>query len=83
MTKPATMIAAAGSTLDPDLRLYSVDGVLIAQNDDSLDPQFGLTNARLERFPIRKDGTYTIEAGRSTDGVGNFSVTLRNTRSSS
>src|SRR5262249_19571115 len=57
-TVTMTMAAdPASAALDPALMLYGPDGGLVAQNDDSLDSQFGMMNARLVRFPITDAGT--------------------------
>ncbi len=78
-----TMVADTGGHLDPALVLLGPDGKTVAQNDDSFDSQFGLTNARLTRFPIPIDGTYTIQAARGSDGNGRFTLSLKNTNAKS
>ncbi len=65
-----TMIAAKADSarpsviIDPALVLLDPAGQPIAQNDDALDPLFGLTNARLVGFPIPASGFYMIHALR-------------------
>jgi len=70
----------ANPALDPAMMLYGPDGSLVAQNDDSLDSQFGLTNARLVRFPIVDAGAYAIRAERRSAEGGDFTLTLRANR---
>ncbi len=72
-----TMTADPNGSLDPALVLLGPDGKPVAQNDDSLDPAFGLSNARLLNFPIRASGQYTIQALHSTVSGGGFTLTLR------
>jgi hypothetical protein len=75
-----TMVADRSSqSLDPALVLLGPDGKPVARNDDSFDPAFGLTNARLVNFPIPDSGLYTIRAMRSSDKGGSFTLSLRGT----
>jgi hypothetical protein len=76
-----TMVADRGQQLDPALALIDPQGRIIAQNDDSFDATFGPLNARLVNFPIPADGTYTIQAMRSTGANGSFTLMLRGNRS--
>jgi hypothetical protein len=76
-----TMVADRGQQLDPALVLIDPQGNVIAQNDDSFDPAFGPLNARLVNFPIPANGTYTIQAMRSTGANGSFTLMLRGNRS--
>lgn len=62
-----TMLAAEGTTLDTALRLYAPDGALIAQNDDTRDPELG-TNAQLAQVTLPQDGVYRLEATRYAGG---------------
>ena len=79
-----TMVADRNSpSLDPALVLLGPDGKPVARNDDSFDSSFGLTNARLVNFPIPGSGTYTIQAMRSSDKGGSFTLSLRGTRAKS
>jgi hypothetical protein len=79
-----TMVAGAGNAIDPVLVLIGPDGKPIARNDDSLDANFGPTNARLVNFPIPKTGTYTIQAERHAVEIdGEFTLTLRANRARS
>ena len=66
--------------IDPALQLLGPDGRLMARNDDSFDSTFGLTNARIVRFPLPVDGTYTILAMRSSDVNGAFTLVLKGTK---
>jgi hypothetical protein len=75
-----TMVADRDAPIDPALILIGPDGSTVARNDDSLDITFGVTNARLVNYPIPASGTYTIEATRSTDTNGGFTLSLRATR---
>ncbi|MCC7449953.1 MAG: PPC domain-containing protein [Anaerolineae bacterium] len=72
-----TMVADPDSAVDPALALLGPDGTLVARNDDSLDAAFGMTNARLVNFPIPAAGTYTIQAMRSSEDDGSFTLVLR------
>jgi hypothetical protein len=72
-----TMTARKEGEIDPVLTILAPDGKVIAQNDDSLDERFGMTNARLINFPIPKSGLYTIHAGRSKGAKGQFTVALK------
>lgn len=72
-----TMTARKEGEIDPALTVVAPDGKVIAQNDDSLDERFGVTNARLVNFPIPKSGLYTIRAGRSKGTKGQFTVALK------
>jgi len=72
-----TMVADPDSPVDPALALLGPDGKMVARNDDSLDSSFGMTNARLVNFPIPVTGTYTIQAMRSSDDDGGFTLALR------
>jgi Bacterial pre-peptidase C-terminal domain len=76
-----TMVADRADPMDPAISLFGPDGVIVARNDDSFDLNFGLTNARLVNFPIPSTGLYTIQAMRSSDRPGSFTLTLRGTRS--
>jgi hypothetical protein len=76
-----TMVADRGQQLDPALVLIDPQGKVIAQNDDSFDAAFGPLNARLVNFPIPVNGTYTIQAMRSTGANGSFTLMLRGNRS--
>ncbi len=79
-----TMVADRSSqSLDPALVLLGPDGKPVARNDDSFDSDFGLTNARLVNFPIPVNGIYTIQAMRSSDKSGSFTLSLRGTRAKS
>ncbi len=72
-----TMVADPDTALDPALVLIGPNGKMVARNDDSLDASFGMTNARLVNFPIPAAGTYTIQAMRSSDEDGGFTLALR------
>jgi hypothetical protein len=66
--------------IDPALALFDPTGQLTAQNDDSLDPAFGLTNARLSDFPIPANGLYSIRVTRNQQaapGNGAFTIALK------
>ncbi len=76
-----TMVADRGESVDPALVLIGPDGNPVARNDDSFDANFGVVNARLVNFPIEVSGTYTIQAIRSTNANGSFTLTLRGARS--
>jgi len=87
-TVTITMIAKnAGKpgAIDPALVLIGTTGQTVAQNDDSLDAKFGLTNARLINFPILQTGLYQIRATRDpqTTPAGTFTLTLKGQRSGS
>ena len=73
-----TVVADSGDPLDPAIVLVGPDSSVVAQNDDSLDPKFGLTNARLVSFPIPRSGTYTIEVHRVGNMGSSFTLTLDN-----
>src|SRR5260221_11085074 len=77
-----TMLSSADNEtpIDPAIQLLNPAGQLIGRNDGSLDPEFGLTNARILRFPLVDSGTYTIMAMRSSDTDGAFSLTLKATK---
>jgi hypothetical protein len=71
------------TAIDPALVLLAPDGTVAAQNDDSLDPKFGLTNARLTNFPIAVSGMYTIRATRSSADLtpsGGFILAIKGQR---
>lgn len=80
-------IVAANSTppdpkappIDPALVLIGPGNQPVAQNDDSLDEKFGVTNARLVNYPIPASGTYLIKALRNAQSVpdGEFTLTLK------
>jgi hypothetical protein len=61
--------------LDPAIQLVGPDETVVAQNDDSLDAQFGLLNARLVGFPIPKSGSYTIRVLRVGTAVSGLTLT--------
>jgi hypothetical protein len=75
-----TMTARRADELDPALQLIAPDGKLIAQNDDSLDARFGVTNARLANFPIPETGLYMIRAAREKGTKGQFTVAIKANR---
>lgn len=77
-----TMISSPDNDppIDPAIQLLDPNGTLIARNDDSLDTTFGLTNARITRFPLPVDGTYTIQAMRSSHVNGAFVLSLKGTK---
>ena len=69
-----------GPIIDPALALFDPTGQLIGQNDDSLDPAFGLTNARLVDFPIPTNGLYGIRVTRNqqaTPSDGAFTIVIK------
>lgn len=72
-----TMTARKEGEVDPALSLVAPDGKLIAQNDDSLDDRFGVTNARLLNFPIPKTGLYVIHAVHNKGEKGQFTMALK------
>lgn len=72
-----TLVATDADTLDPALVLLDSTGKRIAQNDDSFDDRFGLTNARLINFPVPSDGLYTILATRDAAAEGEFTLAIR------
>ncbi len=67
MIAPKADSARPSITIDPALVLLDPAGQPIAQNDNSLDPIFGLTNARLVGFPIPASGFYMIHALRVSE----------------
>lgn len=76
-----TLTMVASDPIDPLLVLVGPEGNPIARNDDSLDTNFGPTNARLVNFPIPTTGTYTIRAERHAVEIdGEFTLTLRANR---
>ncbi len=60
-----------GPVVDSSLSLFDPAGQLIAQNDDSLDQIFGLTNARLTDFPIPANGLYGVRVTRNQQAMPN------------
>jgi hypothetical protein len=61
-------------TLDPVLALLSLNGNLIAENDDAFDSSLGL-NAQITDVSLPSNGQYIIEA-RRFDGEGTYELTV-------
>ncbi len=81
LTLIARTAKAGDPLIDPALILAAPDGTVVAQNDDSLDAKFGLTNARLVNFPITMQGMYTVHATRdTTTPAGSFVFALKGQR---
>ncbi len=78
-----TMVAETDGAIDPALVLLGPNAKLTAQNDDSLDEKFGLTNARLVNYPILVAGGYLIKATRDSQATpsGSFTLALKGKRS--
>jgi hypothetical protein len=68
-----TLVAAAGSSLDPYLSLLGPDGAEVASNDDAADTTVGGYNAQIAKYVVQTDGTYTIVATRFGENLGSGS----------
>jgi hypothetical protein len=62
-------LRAESALLDPQIRLYDAEGVLLAENDDT----DGL-NARLDFLTALTPGSYCVAAGPVTAGEGTITV---------
>ena len=71
---------SGGPIIDPALTMFDPSGQLVAQNDDALDPVFGLTNARIADYPIPVSGRYSVTVTRNrqaTPSDGAFTLTIK------
>ncbi len=70
-------VAAQDDSLDPLLILYDNKGNEIARNDDNpLDADL-ITNSGLQDFVLPANGYYSISVTNSTDGTGDFELSLQ------
>ncbi len=65
------LIANTTHWFDPFLRLLSPDGSIVAENDDSTDPDFGILDAEIEHFTLPSTGIYSIQVSGKAD-LANF-----------
>lgn len=68
------MVQATSGTLDPVLRIFDSDGVLVTWNDDFNYPEN--SDAIVEAMTVPQAGTYTVEVSSFADTTGNFTLTL-------
>jgi hypothetical protein len=75
------LVALNSAEFDPALAVYDPQNKLIAQNDDSLDEKFGISNARIRELTLTEAGRYTIEvaSGNGKSG-GDFSLQVTGKR---
>ncbi|MBC7872118.1 MAG: PPC domain-containing protein [Chitinophagaceae bacterium] len=68
--------AAQDNTLDPVVILYDNKGNEIARNDDNPLDEDLITNSGLQDFVLPDNGYYSIAVSNSTDGTGDYELSL-------
>jgi hypothetical protein len=76
------LVNARTAEFDPQVALYSPQGVLLAENDDHSSElnELGFRDSLIRNYPIPETGTYTIEVRGFQDSAGEFNLLIRRPR---
>lgn len=76
------LVNARTAEFDPQVALYSPQGVMLAENDDHSSElnELAFRDSLIRNFPIPETGTYTIEVRGFQDSAGEFNLLIRRPR---